>query len=59
MKRIIQQHIKHALADELLFGQLAEGGAVVVDVDDTGLTIKTIPAKPGKAAPQPVATLSE
>jgi len=35
MKRIIQQHIKRKLADELLFGELSEhGGVVHVDVAD-------------------------
>ncbi len=42
MKRIIQQHIKHALADELLFGKLINGGTVVVDADDSGLEVKAI-----------------
>ncbi|MCA1778939.1 MAG: ATP-dependent Clp protease ATP-binding subunit ClpA, partial [Xanthomonadaceae bacterium] len=42
MKRIIQQHIKRKLADELLFGELSEhGGVVRVDVDenDKGLDL--------------------
>ncbi|MBX3726660.1 MAG: ATP-dependent Clp protease ATP-binding subunit ClpA [Xanthomonadales bacterium] len=34
MARIIQEHIKRALADELLFGALVEGGKVGVDVVD-------------------------
>lgn len=34
MARIIQEHIKRALADELLFGALVEGGKVQVDVVD-------------------------
>ena len=33
MARIIQEHIKRALADELLFGKLRNGGKVTVDVD--------------------------
>ncbi len=36
MKRIIQDHIKRPLADELLFGDLAEGGEVEVSVRDDG-----------------------
>jgi ATP-dependent Clp protease ATP-binding subunit ClpA len=33
MARLIQDTIRRALADELLFGRLAEGGQVTVDVD--------------------------
>jgi ATP-dependent Clp protease ATP-binding subunit ClpA len=36
MARLIQDTIRKALADELLFGRLAEGGEVTVDVDDEG-----------------------
>jgi ATP-dependent Clp protease ATP-binding subunit ClpA len=39
MARLIQDEIRRALADELLFGRLANGGNVVVDVDESG-TIK-------------------
>jgi ATP-dependent Clp protease ATP-binding subunit ClpA len=34
MARLIQDTIRRALADELLFGRLANGGKVTVDVDD-------------------------
>jgi len=34
MQRLIQDTIRRALADELLFGRLANGGAVVVDVNE-------------------------
>ena len=34
MQRLIQDTIRRALADELLFGQLTEGGRVTVDLDD-------------------------
>lgn len=33
MHRLIQDRIRKALADELLFGRLAEGGEVLVDYD--------------------------
>src|SRR5579864_4580287 len=33
LARIIQEHIKKPLAEELLFGQLAKGGTVVVSAD--------------------------
>jgi len=36
MARLIQDTIRKALADELLFGKLVSGGRVEVDVDDTG-----------------------
>jgi len=35
MARLIQDTIRSALADELLFGRLANGGKVTVDVDET------------------------
>ncbi len=40
--RVIQEHIKKALAEELLFGKLAKGGLVMVDVED-GKTVFTYP----------------
>ena len=36
MARLIQDTIRKALADELLFGRLANGGKVTVDMDDSG-----------------------
>jgi len=36
MSRLIQDSIRSALADELLFGRLANGGQVTVDVDADG-----------------------
>ncbi|MEE4174001.1 MAG: ATP-dependent Clp protease ATP-binding subunit ClpA [Xanthomonadales bacterium] len=36
MKRVIQEHIKRKLADDLLFGELAEGGDVKVDLSPDG-----------------------
>jgi ATP-dependent Clp protease ATP-binding subunit ClpA len=38
MARLIQDTIRRALADELLFGRLANGGKVTVDVDADGKT---------------------
>jgi ATP-dependent Clp protease ATP-binding subunit ClpA len=34
MSRLIQDMIRKALADELLFGRLVNGGRVIVDLDD-------------------------
>jgi ATP-dependent Clp protease ATP-binding subunit ClpA len=36
MQRLIQDTIRRALADELLFGRLVDGGRLSVDVDDAG-----------------------
>jgi ATP-dependent Clp protease ATP-binding subunit ClpA len=36
MARLIQDTIRSALADELLFGKLASGGRVTVDLDKDG-----------------------
>jgi ATP-dependent Clp protease ATP-binding subunit ClpA len=34
MARVIQEHIKRPLAEELLFGKLSEGGTVRVTLDE-------------------------
>ncbi|HEU4646244.1 MAG TPA: AAA family ATPase, partial [Burkholderiales bacterium] len=58
MARLIQDTIRRALADELLFGKLAHGGKVTVDVDDAGNVSLQFeaqaPASP-PAAKEPVA----
>ena len=36
MQRLIQDMIRRALADELLFGRLTDGGRLTVDIDDAG-----------------------
>ncbi|MDY3331996.1 MAG: ATP-dependent Clp protease ATP-binding subunit ClpA [Pelistega sp.] len=36
MQRLIQDMIRKALAEELLFGRLTDGGVVAVDIDDKG-----------------------
>jgi ATP-dependent Clp protease ATP-binding subunit ClpA len=46
LARIIQEHIKRPLADELLFGKLSKGGTVVVKVADDKLTFETAEAPP-------------
>jgi len=38
MSRLIQEKVKKPLADELLFGQLSDGGYVKVSTNDDGLT---------------------
>lgn len=44
LSRIIQEHVKKPLAEELLFGRLVKGGAVVVDAKD-GVLVFTYPDK--------------
>jgi ATP-dependent Clp protease ATP-binding subunit ClpA len=51
MQRLIQDTIRKALADELLFGKLVDGGIVTVDMDAEGkiaLDIQPLPKKEGK-----------
>ena len=39
MSRVIQEHLKKTLANEILFGKLARGGSVKVSANDKdGLT---------------------
>ena len=42
MARLIQDTIRRALADELLFGKLANGGRVTIDMDDKGQVVLDI-----------------
>src|SRR3954468_6162974 len=64
MQRLIQDTIRRALADELLFGRLTEGGRLTVDIDvktdekgaetsEVLLDIQPLPKKEGKAKPEP------
>ncbi|GGA43426.1 ATP-dependent Clp protease ATP-binding subunit ClpA [Dyella nitratireducens] len=46
MARVIQEKIKRVLADELLFGKLAEGGKVSLSVKDGELAVGTEAAEP-------------
>ena len=39
MERLIQDTIRSALADELLFGRLVNGGKVTVDIDENGKAV--------------------
>ena len=43
MARVMQEHIKRPLADELLFGRLAHGGHVEVRLDGERLAIDIVP----------------
>ncbi len=59
MQRLIQDTIRRALADELLFGRLIDGGRLTVDIDDTDesktevlLDIQPLPEKKGRSKPE-------
>jgi ATP-dependent Clp protease ATP-binding subunit ClpA len=41
LARVIQEHIKKPLAEELLFGRLVDGGTVTVDLLKEKLVLKT------------------
>ena len=52
--RVIQEHIKKPLAEELLFGKLAKGGVVRVTAKDGKIDLKILPAQaPRIAAKKP------
>ncbi len=53
MQRLIQDTVRRALADELLFGRLVDGGRLTVDVDDKGETLLDI--QPPKKSDKPKA----
>ena len=56
MQRLIQDTIRRALADELLFGRLTDGGRLAVDLDDKEellLDIQPLADKKGKTRTEP------
>jgi ATP-dependent Clp protease ATP-binding subunit ClpA len=53
MARLIQDTIRRALADELLFGKLANGGRVTIDLDDNNQVVLDI-AHSAQQPPEPV-----
>ena len=59
MQRLIQDTIRRALADELLFGRLTDGGRLTVDLDDKDesktevlLDIQPLPKREGRSKPE-------
>ena len=50
MARIIQEHIKRPLAEELLFGKLVNGGQVDVTVSEDGEKLK-LESRPADTSP--------
>jgi ATP-dependent Clp protease ATP-binding subunit ClpA len=60
MQRLIQDTIRRALADELLFGRLTDGGRLTVDIatdaqgkSDVQLDIQPLSKREGRAKPEP------
>ena len=54
MQRLIQDTIRRALADELLFGRLVDGGRLTVDIDDAGeVKLDIDPKKSDKPKAEP------
>ena len=53
LARVIQEHIKRPLADELLFGTLAKGGKVVVTIRDGKPAFDCTPANTPALLPPP------
>ena len=51
MQRLIQDTIRRALADELLFGRLVDGGRLTVDIDDKDAVLLDI--QPPKKSDKP------
>jgi ATP-dependent Clp protease ATP-binding subunit ClpA len=57
MQRLIQDTIRRALADELLFGRLTDGGRLTVDIDAEGqVQLDIEPRKSDKPKAEPAAT---
>jgi ATP-dependent Clp protease ATP-binding subunit ClpA len=50
MARLIQDTVRRALADELLFGRLAHGGKVTIDVDDAEKVVLRFQEEPATVA---------
>jgi ATP-dependent Clp protease ATP-binding subunit ClpA len=55
LKRVIQEHVKKPLANELLFGKLINGGEVNVEIENKkiSLNIVSLPEKSPKKPPKP------
>ena len=55
MARLIQSEVKQVLADEILFGQLQNGGKVEIDLGEDGLVFQYEP----RGAEEPVETATQ
>ena len=54
LARIIQEHVKKPLAEEVLFGKLAKGGTVRILLKGDGLTFQYLSRDEEKALPKPL-----
>ena len=52
MARLIQDTIRRALADELLFGKLQHGGKVTIDIDEAEKIVLKFEEEPAAAVTQ-------
>jgi len=59
LRRVIQDHVKRKLADELLFGDLVTGGRATIDVVDGEVTIVAEAAPPEPEPEEPEAPETE
>jgi ATP-dependent Clp protease ATP-binding subunit ClpA len=57
MSRLIQDMIRKALADELLFGRLLNGGRVTVEIDDKDNVVLEFPEGDASPPPAPAETV--
>ncbi|MFN0194454.1 MAG: ATP-dependent Clp protease ATP-binding subunit ClpA [Aestuariivirga sp.] len=53
LARVIQEHIKKPLAEEVLFGKLAQGGTVRILLKDNALTFQYLGREEERALPKP------
>jgi ATP-dependent Clp protease ATP-binding subunit ClpA len=53
LARVIQEHVKKPLAEEVLFGKLAKGGTVRILLKDDALTFSFLGRNEEKALPKP------
>lgn len=53
LSRVIQEHIKRPLSEELLFGKLVAGGVVQVKVEDQKIAFEYLAPKPPKKSGPP------
>jgi ATP-dependent Clp protease ATP-binding subunit ClpA len=53
MARVVQQHVKKPLADEILFGDLREGGHAEVDLVDGKIVLRVVKREPSAPPKEP------
>jgi ATP-dependent Clp protease ATP-binding subunit ClpA len=56
LSRLVQEHVKKPLADELLFGKLMQGGTVKVSVEKDALSLESVAAQQRKVGKKPKKT---